>query len=155
MCGIVGKVMAPGCGPVDRELLERMCAALEHRGPDSRGLFQEQEAGLGIQRLRVVDLVTGDQPISNEDGSVVVVLNGEIYNFQELREDLRAGAIGSRPRATPRSSCTSTRSTAATACGTCTACSRSRSGTNAAGGCCWRGTGSARSRSSTPSVQRD
>ncbi|MHB1571409.1 MAG: asparagine synthase (glutamine-hydrolyzing) [Solirubrobacteraceae bacterium] len=66
-----------------------MCAALEHRGPDSRGLFREQEAGLGIQRLRVVDLVTGDQPISNEDKSVVVVLNGEIYNFQELRKDLQ------------------------------------------------------------------
>jgi asparagine synthase (glutamine-hydrolysing) len=89
MCGIVGKVMAPRCGPVDRELLERMCIALEHRGPDSRGLFQEREAGLGIQRLRVVDLVTGDQPIRNEDGSVAVVLNGEIYNFQELRDDLQ------------------------------------------------------------------
>ena len=89
MCGIVGKVMTPGCGSVDRHLLERMCAALEHRGPDSRGLFQQDEAGLGIQRLRVVDLVTGDQPISNEDGSVTVVLNGEIYNFQELRKDLQ------------------------------------------------------------------
>ena len=89
MCGIVGKVMTPGCGSVDRHLLERMCAALEHRGPDSRGLFQQEEAGLGIQRLRVVDLVTGDQPISNEDGSVTVVLNGEIYNFQELRKDLQ------------------------------------------------------------------
>ena len=89
MCGIVGKVMGPRCGLVDRQLLERMCTALEHRGPDSRGLFQEQEAGFGIQRLRVVDLVTGDQPISNEDGSVVVVLNGEIYNFKELRKGLR------------------------------------------------------------------
>jgi len=66
-----------------------MCAALEHRGPDSRGLFVEGNVGLGIQRLRVVDLVTGDQPIFNEDRSVVVVLNGEIYNFQELRDRLR------------------------------------------------------------------
>ena len=89
MCGIVGKVMAPAYGPVDRQLLNRMCAGLEHRGPDSRGLFQAEEAGLGIQRLRVVDLVTGDQPIRNEDGSVVVVLNGEIYNFRELRKDLQ------------------------------------------------------------------
>jgi asparagine synthase (glutamine-hydrolysing) len=89
MCGIVGKLVAPGRGSLEREVLERMCAALEHRGPDSRGLFLEGNVGLGIQRLRVVDLVTGDQPIFNEDGSVVVVLNGEIYNFQELRERLR------------------------------------------------------------------
>jgi asparagine synthase (glutamine-hydrolysing) len=67
-----------------------MCVALEHRGPDSRGLFLGDQAGLGIQRLRVIDLVTGDQPIAGEDGSVVVVLNGEIYNFRELRERLRA-----------------------------------------------------------------
>jgi asparagine synthase (glutamine-hydrolysing) len=90
MCGIVGKIAPPGAGPLDREVLERMCAALEHRGPDSRGLFQKDCAGLGIQRLRVVDLRTGDQPIYSEDGSVVVVLNGEIYNFRELRERLRA-----------------------------------------------------------------
>ena len=90
MCGIVGKFVPPGRGSVDRRVLERMCAALEHRGPDSRGLFHEPQVGLGIQRLRVVDLVTGDQPIYSEDGSVVVVLNGEIYNFRELREELRA-----------------------------------------------------------------
>lgn len=89
MCGIVGKCVAPGRGSVDRDALERMCVALEHRGPDSRGLFVEEHVGLGIQRLRVVDLVTGDQPIFNEDGTIVVVLNGEIYNFQELREELR------------------------------------------------------------------
>jgi asparagine synthase (glutamine-hydrolysing) len=89
MCGIVGKVMPPQAGPVDRELLERMCVALEHRGPDARGLFLDEQTGLGIQRLRVIDLVGGDQPISNEDGSVVVVLNGEIYNFRELRDRLR------------------------------------------------------------------
>jgi asparagine synthase (glutamine-hydrolysing) len=82
--------MSPQAGPVDRQLLERMCIALEHRGPDSRGVFADEQAGLGIQRLRVIDLVTGDQPVSNEDGSVVVVLNGEIYNFQQLRDHLRA-----------------------------------------------------------------
>ena len=90
MCGIVGKVMPPQGGRVDRELIERMCVALEHRGPDSRGMHVAEQVGLGIQRLRVIDLVTGDQPISNEDGSVVVVLNGEIYNFRELRDRLRA-----------------------------------------------------------------
>jgi asparagine synthase (glutamine-hydrolysing) len=68
--------------------MDAMCAALEHRGPDSRGLHVKAQVGLGIQRLRVIDLATGDQPIYNEDGSVVVVLNGEIYNFRELRRDL-------------------------------------------------------------------
>jgi asparagine synthase (glutamine-hydrolysing) len=66
-----------------------MCAGLEHRGPDSRGIHRQGRVGLGIQRLRVIDLNTGDQPIYNEDRSVVVVLNGEIYNYRELRADLR------------------------------------------------------------------
>jgi len=73
---------------VDRALIERMCMAIEHRGPDSRGLFVESGVGLGVQRLRVIDLVTGDQPIYNEDRSVVLVLNGEIYNYQSLRAGL-------------------------------------------------------------------
>jgi asparagine synthase (glutamine-hydrolysing) len=88
VCGIAGKVSAGE--PVERALLERMCAAIEHRGPDSRGLYLDDGVGLGIQRLRIIDLATGDQPIFNEDRSVVVVLNGEIYNFVELREELSA-----------------------------------------------------------------
>ncbi len=66
-----------------------MCAALAHRGPDGRGMFVDAGVGLGIQRLRVIDLVTGDQPIFNEDRAVVVVLNGEIYNYRELRSQLQ------------------------------------------------------------------
>lgn len=89
MCGIAGKVSARGGGSIDRSLLERMCAALAHRGPDSRGLFIGDGVGLGIQRLRVIDLVTGDQPVHSEDRTVSVVLNGEIYNYRELRDDLR------------------------------------------------------------------
>jgi asparagine synthase (glutamine-hydrolysing) len=89
MCGIVGQARHDG-GIPERVLLERMCAALQHRGPDSRGIHVEPDGGLGIQRLRIIDLVTGDQPIFNEDRSVVVVLNGEIYNFEQLREELRA-----------------------------------------------------------------
>jgi asparagine synthase (glutamine-hydrolysing) len=87
VCGIVGQASRDG-RQGDRATLERMCAALEHRGPDSRGLHIDHGVGLGIQRLRVIDLATGDQPIYNEDGSVVVVLNGEIYNYRELRSEL-------------------------------------------------------------------
>jgi asparagine synthase (glutamine-hydrolysing) len=86
MCGIVGK--ATLSDPVGQQLIERMCAVIEHRGPDSRGVFVAGGVGLGVQRLRVIDLETGDQPIFNEDGSVVVVLNGEIYNYKELVSDL-------------------------------------------------------------------
>jgi asparagine synthase (glutamine-hydrolysing) len=90
MCGIAGQARSDG-QPPNEALLGRMCAAIEHRGPDSRGIHAEPGAGLGIQRLRVIDLETGDQPIFNEDRSVVVVLNGEIYNYRELREELVRG----------------------------------------------------------------
>jgi len=86
MCGIAGKVDTGGS--VAADLIESMCAAVEHRGPDSRGQFLDDGVGLGVQRLRVIDLATGDQPIFSEDGSVVVVLNGEIYNYRELRQAL-------------------------------------------------------------------
>jgi asparagine synthase (glutamine-hydrolysing) len=89
MCGIVGQLRPEGL-PVEPDVPARMCAGLEHRGPDARGIHEEPGLFLGIQRLRVIDLDTGDQPIYNEDRSVVVVLNGEIYNFAELRRDLRA-----------------------------------------------------------------
>ena len=87
MCGIAGQVKSAG-GPVERELLGRMCSALAHRGPDARGIHLSDGVGLGCQRLRVIDLETGDQPIFNEDRSIVVVLNGEIYNYRELRDRL-------------------------------------------------------------------
>jgi len=89
MCGIFGQLRPPG-QQVDSLLLARMAAALEHRGPDARGLHLAGRVGLGIQRLRVIDLDTGDQPIFSEDGSIAVVLNGEIYNYLELRAQLHA-----------------------------------------------------------------
>ncbi len=89
MCGIVGQVKSDGT-KVSGGLVEAMCSALAHRGPDSRGVHLGDGVGLGIQRLRVIDLHTGDQPIFNEDGSVAVVLNGEIYNYRELRRELLA-----------------------------------------------------------------
>ncbi len=89
MCGIAGQVRSDGRS-VEASLLEGMCEAIEHRGPDSRGIHAEGPAGIGIQRLRVIDLQTGDQPIFNEDRSVAVVLNGEIYNYRELRAELES-----------------------------------------------------------------
>jgi len=91
MCGIAGFVAPPGVR-ADRVMLERMVGTLAHRGPDTFGYHVEGPAALGIARLRVIDLVTGDQPISNEDGTVSVILNGEIYGYGALRTHLeRAG----------------------------------------------------------------
>lgn len=89
MCGIVGFLAPPG-ETADRTWLERMVDTLHHRGPDARGCHVEGRLGLGVARLRIIDQETGDQPIANEDKSVHVVLNGEIYNFAALRGELRA-----------------------------------------------------------------
>jgi asparagine synthase (glutamine-hydrolysing) len=91
MCGICGIVNFNRTEPVAHELLERMTSAQAHRGPDDCGYFVESNVGLGHRRLSIIDLSGGKQPIFNEDGSVVVVFNGEIYNFA----DLRAGLISS------------------------------------------------------------
>jgi asparagine synthase (glutamine-hydrolysing) len=88
MCGIAGFLTPPG-QRADRRLIEGMIATLHHRGPDSVGYHVEGRVALGVARLRVVDLATGDQPLANEDGSVQVVLNGEVYNHGALRETLR------------------------------------------------------------------
>jgi asparagine synthase (glutamine-hydrolysing) len=86
MCGIVGKI--DFSGRADVELLHRMCDVIEHRGPDSRGVFVDGGVGLGVQRLAIIDVAGGDQPIFNEDQSLAVVQNGEIYNFEQLRDQL-------------------------------------------------------------------
>jgi asparagine synthase (glutamine-hydrolysing) len=87
MCGIAGVV---GGGLVDRELLQRMCDSLAHRGPDGEGMHLDGAVGLGMRRLAIIDLETGDQPIYSEDGRTVLVFNGEIYNYRELARELRA-----------------------------------------------------------------
>jgi asparagine synthase (glutamine-hydrolysing) len=90
VCGICG--IASASGAVDLTRLEAMSATLVHRGPDSAGTVADGPVGLAARRLAIIDLQTGDQPIANEDGTVHVVQNGEIYNFRELRADLeRAG----------------------------------------------------------------
>ena len=87
MCGIAGFMVNPG-RRADRRWIERMVGTLHHRGPDSVGYHVEGRVALGVARLRVIDLATGEQPLASEDGSVQVVLNGEIYNHPELRQAL-------------------------------------------------------------------
>ena len=90
MCGIVGIVDLAGERHVDRQLLERMNLAHEHRGPDGDGFHFEPGVGFGHRRLSIIDLTGGKQPLYNEDGSVVVTYNGEIYNFAPLVTELTA-----------------------------------------------------------------
>ena len=86
MCGICGFVAG---GSLERSDLERMCQALQHRGPDDEGYFFEGRTGLASRRLSIIDTVAGHQPITNENGSLQVVFNGEIYNYRELRAELQ------------------------------------------------------------------
>jgi asparagine synthase (glutamine-hydrolysing) len=104
MCGIAGYFSRDGIAPDEgRSLLEAMTRALVHRGPDDSGLFVDPHCGLASTRLSIIDLAGGHMPMFNEDRSVAVVYNGEIYNHASLRSGLLARAIGSRRRATPRS----------------------------------------------------
>src|ERR1035438_7617192 len=89
MCGIAG-IASFGDKPVFRDEVQQMCDAIYHRGPDDCGYYESPRVVMGMRRLSIIDLHTGRQPISNEDGSVWVVFNGEIYNFAELRRDLEA-----------------------------------------------------------------
>ena len=89
MCGICG-IINYNKKPINESLLRRMNDLLEHRGPDDEGYYINQKIGLGMRRLSIIDLVTGHQPIHNEDKSVWIVFNGEIYNFPELRKDLES-----------------------------------------------------------------
>jgi asparagine synthase (glutamine-hydrolysing) len=90
MCGIAGIVSTAGQEPVSLETLRQMAAMIQHRGPDGYGLYRDPCAGLASARLSIIDLEGGQQPISNEDGSVWIVFNGEIFNYLELRQDLLA-----------------------------------------------------------------
>ncbi|MGW5264152.1 asparagine synthase (glutamine-hydrolyzing) [Microbispora sp. NPDC004025] len=87
MCGIAGTVstLAP-----DPDLVRRMCDVIVHRGPDGAGYHDDPHASLGMRRLAIIDVATGDQPVRNEDGTIVAVFNGEIYNYPELRRELVA-----------------------------------------------------------------
>src|SRR5437660_1789980 len=94
MCGIAG-IVADGAGPPpDPVIVRRMCALIEHRGPDDDGYYCDDRAALGMRRLSIIDVAGGQQPVCNEDRTVWSVFNGEIYNFRQLRSELeRAGHV--------------------------------------------------------------
>jgi asparagine synthase (glutamine-hydrolysing) len=92
MCGICGKVYHDPQRLVERETVAAMCGTLLHRGPDDQGTYVKGQVGLGAARLSIIDVAGGRQPLSNEDGTVWIAYNGEVYNFPQLRERLeRAG----------------------------------------------------------------
>ena len=90
MCGITGVMQFRDGARVEPETLRQMCAAMVHRGPDDEGIYIAGSVGIGMRRLSIVDLATGHQPLSNEDGTVWIVFNGEIYNHAALREKLQS-----------------------------------------------------------------
>lgn len=90
MCGIAGRFNFSPSQQIDRATLRAMTTALAHRGPDADGYYTGEGVGLGHRRLSIIDLSTGDQPLSNEDRTVWTVFNGEIYNFAEIRQELEA-----------------------------------------------------------------
>lgn len=91
MCGITGLFnLSDNRPPPDAAILRAMVRAIDHRGPDERGYYRDARVGLGHARLSIIDLASGQQPLANEDGTVWVVFNGEVFNFVELRAELVA-----------------------------------------------------------------
>jgi asparagine synthase (glutamine-hydrolysing) len=90
MCGICGVVHSQTDRLIDEGILRQMNEVIRHRGPDDDGYFINSQAGLGMRRLSIIDLVTGDQPVTNEDETIWLVFNGEIYNYKSLHVDLVA-----------------------------------------------------------------
>ena len=88
MCGIAGYINLTSPVEISREILQRMARIIRHRGPDAQGIYAEPDAGLAHARLSIIDLDGGRQPMSNEDGSLWITFNGEIFNYLELREIL-------------------------------------------------------------------
>src|SRR5438045_5589009 len=89
MCGIAGILHFDRSRPVDRTTLQRVTNTLAHRGPDGEGYYVNGNLGLGHRRLAIIDLWTGDQPMFSEDRNLVIIFNGEIYNYLELKEELK------------------------------------------------------------------
>src|SRR5688500_16078700 len=90
MCGLCGFFDLSGAREVDAAAVAAMTRSLIHRGPDSDGYFCEGPLALGFRRLKIIDLQGGEQPMTNEDGSLLLMCNGEIFNYRELRRELQA-----------------------------------------------------------------
>src|SRR5579859_731311 len=90
MCGIAGKLKLGSKAPAEQEEIQEMLRMIQHRGPDEFGIYLDGPVGLGNARLSIIDLSGGQQPIGNEDGSMWIVFNGEIFNYVELRPELEA-----------------------------------------------------------------
>jgi asparagine synthase (glutamine-hydrolysing) len=90
MCGICGKVSFDKDHSIDIDIIKRMMGVMNHRGPDDAGIYLSEHVALGHRRLSIIDVKTGKQPISNEDGTVWIVYNGEIYNYRDLMSDLKS-----------------------------------------------------------------
>ena len=88
MCGLAGYIDMRNERRADKETIVKMTNKLFHRGPDSAGYFIKENVALGFRRLLIIDLQSGNQPIYNEDGSIVLLCNGEIYNYRELKQRL-------------------------------------------------------------------
>ncbi len=88
MCGIAGKLCMNASGTVSPDLITQMTGALHHRGPDETGVYLDDRIGLGHARLSIIDLSSGTQPIHNENKTLWIVYNGEVFNYPELRQDL-------------------------------------------------------------------
>src|SRR5205809_6655468 len=88
MCGIAGLIALHERRPVPQSSLRAMAKVLTHRGPDDEGFFVESGIGLASRRLSIIDVSDGHQPVANEDGSVIVIFNGELFDYQKLRAEL-------------------------------------------------------------------
>ena len=150
MCGICGVVYGDGRLPI--RSFKRANDLIAHRGPDDEGYHVDAPVGLAMRRLSIIDLNTGHQPISYANEALWIVLNGEIYNFKELRAGSRPRATGSRRSPTPRSSLRCTTTWAQSAWTSCAACSRSRCGIRASAVCSSPVTASVKSRYATRCV---
>ena len=151
MCGICGIWGAPDASAGDARV-QGMLSTIVHRGPDGEGRLARPGVALGMRRLAIIDLAGGDQPIHNEDRTVGVVFNGEIYNFRELRVELeRAGHVFAT-RSDTEVIVHGYEQWATTSSTGSRGCSRSRCSTRPATACWSFGTASARSPSTTPST---
>ena len=154
MCGICGIAHADPAREVHRERVERMTEALVHRGPDDDGYFFDGPVGLGMRRLSIIDVAGGRQPIRNEDGSVALVYNGEIYNYRALRGELQAAGHEFSTASDTEVMVHAYEQEGPEALGAPAGHVRRRPvGRAGAGGCCWPSTGSGSSRSTTPPMR--